>query len=163
MFFQTRRSNLILSSALGLAILGGMAVVAMPSDVVRLPGGESISGTRSYRLRGIDWNTRTNRVSAVLEMRVTDQVSKVVAPRFEIGTYDHTSLPLTIKRHLLDLKPTLDASGTRLIWTISDFQMPEGEKFAGVFVSRGSYQRGYGTDAETRSILITLAIAHNQW
>jgi len=163
---RTKATKRLLVTAAAVAVLGTVAVIASPWNVVKLPGGQWISGTTTYTLKNVVWNRSTNQVSAVLVFEQTEGISNVVAPDLQLGTYDHTQLPLTaerITRHTVQVTPVLDASGKRLVWTISDFQIPRDEKFAGVYVTNGSYQRGVGPNAKTRSIRVTLAMAHNRW
>jgi len=128
-----------------------------PSDDVSLPGGVWKSGPMEYRLQYVVWKPETNEVSGDVVFRMDGRFALMRAPAFELGTYDPGKQPLEIERHRLSLEPVLDESGRRLTWSFDRFRVPPGEKFAGVYLSDGSYVPEGATEPEP--LFVTLATA----
>ncbi len=124
-----------------------------------LAGGRSTSGTKVWTLTDVVWDTATNHVSGKVVLSRASAMTVSVAPTFQIGTYDHTQIPFTINKQSLTITPASNSTGQELTWTFTNVQMPTGEKFAGVYVSGGSYVIGLNpTDFN-----LTLICAHDQW
>ena len=151
----------VLSSAVW-NTLGVVYKVALAGDTVVLPGGEVSSPARTWVLSSADWNTTTNKISGRVVMTETAALSAINAGTLQIGTYDPTSLPLSIVKNPTTVQPVHDSSANTLTWEFTDFQIPAGERYAGVFVSGGSYLRG-GASPVTAPIDVAIAFAHDDW
>ena len=143
-------------------IASTLGVVVLADDTVVLPGGEIITPGRTWVLSSADWNTTTNKISGRVVMTETAALSAINAGTLQIGTYDPTSLPLSIVKNSTTVQPVHDGSTNTLTWDFTDFQIPAGERYAGVFVSGGSYVRAQ-VPPVTVSLDVAIAFAHDDW
>ncbi|MEM8884281.1 MAG: hypothetical protein AAGD14_09445 [Planctomycetota bacterium] len=144
-----------------MALVCALAAAAVPLVVVRLSDRYWKTGRHTWMLRDVSWNRLTHRVSAVLEFDRPYGVRRFEEPTIEIGTYDHTVVPFRIHRRPVAVSAVIDPNGRILTWRIEDFALPDGEKFAGIYVTGGSYV--CATTGKQRKLRVTLASAHNQW
>ena len=150
-----QRGFLLIGGGLSLVVVAALGIqAAFAANTVTLPGGEVKNPARTWSLSGVTWDTSTNRVSGGVVLTETASMSNVVAGTLSIGTYDPTgTIALSeVTVHALTATPAHNSTANTLAWTFSDFQMPQGEKFAGIYVRGGSYLRGSATHSTSTDV-----------
>ena len=140
--------------------LGVVYKVALAGNhLVNLPGGEVSSPSRTWLLSDVVLNTATNQVSGRLLLTESGALSNITAATLSIATYDSSSLPLVIVKRATTVQPVYNGVAKTLTWVFTDFQIPAGERFGGVYVSGGTYvQQGL-----IIPLRVALVWAHDAW
>ena len=136
-----------------------VALAALNGGTVNLPGGEVSSPNNTWLLSDVVLNTATNKVSGRLVLTESGALSNITAATLSIATYDSSSLPLVIVKRSTTVQPVYDGVAKTLTWDFTDFQIPAGERFGGVYVSGGTYVR----QGLIISLRVAVVWAHDGW
>ena len=136
-----------------------VALAALAGDTVNLPGGEISGPVTTWLLSDVVLNTTTNEVSGRLVLTESGALTNITAATLYIATYDSSSLPLVIVKRSTTVTPVYDGVAKTLTWEFTDFQIPQGERFGGVYVSGGTYVRN-GLIISNR---VAVVWAHDGW
>lgn len=154
-----------MSSMKRVTILAVLAIAAVPvayrafaSDIISLPGAEVRSPARTWVLSNVQLNTSSNVVSGTLLMTESASLSDIVQGALSVGTYDPSVAPLGVTKHGTSTTATFNATAMTLQWDFS-FEIPAGERFAGVYVDGGSYRRA-GSPPKTVPLVVAMDFAY---